>query len=160
MHNSFQKPQYSKVAFWFVILKWLFIIFMQHRYRCRNAARPPSSVSRRLNLDTPVGRRYFTGSRFYSDSNYNAEDVINSSAVWRPGQTIPIHTPTNTTAFNNTFEPANVQEEEEFDLRSMFQSMQHAIENKFDEVKESYCCWNLVYQMYRYTEPDWPSWQW
>ena len=102
---------------------------------CRNAARPPSSVSRRLNLDTPVGRRYFTGSRFYSDSNYNAEDVIipespvsseediNSSAVWRPGQTIPIHTHTNTTAFNNTFEPANVQEEEEFDLRSMFQSM-------------------------------------
>lgn len=109
------------------------------RSRHKNGTRPPTNVNRRLNLDTPVGRHYFSGSRFYSNANddiivpespvRNAGDVD----VWGPGQTIPIHSPINTPT---TFEPCIVQHEKDFDLQSMFQSMQHTIESKFEEVKE------------------------
>lgn len=97
---------------------------------------PLGTARRRLDLQTPTTHRPCAVNRFYTASvNRNVivpespipdrSSINDHSITWQPGQVLPIDPG-----------PSSSLQSPNYDLEGMIQSMQYAVDSKFDEVKE------------------------
>ena len=101
---------------------------------------PLGTARRRLDLETPTTHNPCAVNRFYS-SSFDRNVIVpespipdrssynDNSMAWQPGQALPIEHP------SVSLEPARGTPSG-YDLETMLQSMQYAIDAKLEEVKE------------------------